>query len=212
MTYFFKALDAMNHLFSRVASARSLLAWPAAAALAIGLTACASGPSATKALQNAAPVSHNCKPKETVGFSCEMQDKRLLSLCGSPDFLQFKGASKDNPGYAYTTIGTAQGEVQFTYPPKPQAYKNAMTYSVSLSGWPHMFVNTAKGSFLQFSLDIDEPVYVNPENAPLAWPVGATKWQSLCVAHINRHNLDPFMAQMIDDPQWKKTWGNKSNR
>ena len=196
---------------SRFASARSLLAWPAAAGLTVALTGCATESETTKALQSAAPVSHNCRPQETVGFSCEMQDQRLLSLCGSPDFLQFKGASKDNPGYAYTSIGTSQGEVQFTYPPKPQAYKNAMTYSVSLSAWPHMFVNTAKGSFLQFSLDIDEPVYANPENAPLAWPVNATKGQSLCVAHIKRHNLDPFMAQMIDDHHWKKSQTRKSN-
>ena len=93
------------------------------------VSACAAGPTAATATT---PVTHNCKPQETVGFSCELQDRRVLSLCGSPDFDQFKGEAKDNPGYAYVAIGTKQGQVQFTYPPNPEDYKKASALLMKL--------------------------------------------------------------------------------
>jgi len=182
-----------------------LSALPVTALLALTVTvsACAAGPKAAPA-----SVTHNCKPQETVGFSCELQDRRVLSLCGSPDFDQFKGEAKDNPGYAYVAIGTKQGEVQFLYPQNPQDYKKYMTFSMSLAGaWPHMFVNTDKGSFLHFSLDIKEPVDADPENAPQDWPLRDLRDRPLCARNVNRDHIDSFMSRMIDDPEWVKNRG-----
>lgn len=184
-----------------------LSALPVTALLALTVTvtvsACAAGPKAAPA-----SVTHNCKPQETVGFSCELQDRRVLSLCGSPDFDQFKGEAKDNPGYAYVAIGTRQGQVQFSYPQNPLDYKKHMTFSMSLAGaWPHMFVKTDKGRFLHFSLDIKEPVYADPENAPQDWPVRGLENGPLCARKVNREHIDSFMSQMIDDPVWVKNRG-----
>lgn len=177
---------------------------PVAALLALSLSACAAGPGEPKPRQSAAPVTHNCKPQETVGFSCELQDRRVLSLCGSPEFNQFKGEAKDNPGYAYLAIGTKKGQVQFTYPANPEEYKKHMYYWVSISAWPHMFVATDKGSFVHFSLDIESPADANPENAPKDWPLSETKGGLLCAHRINRDHLDPFMAQMIKKADWER--------
>lgn len=180
-------------------------ALPVATLLALTVSACAAGPTAAT---TTTPVTHNCKPQETVGFSCELQDRRVLSLCGSPDFDQFKGEAKDNPGYAYVAIGTRQGEVQFQYPQNPQDYKKYMTFSMSLAGaWPHMFVNTDKGRFLHFSLDIKDPVDANPENAPQDWPLSGLGDRPLCARNANRDHIDSFMSQMIDDPEWVKNRG-----
>ncbi|OGB19588.1 MAG: hypothetical protein A2W72_01380 [Burkholderiales bacterium RIFCSPLOWO2_12_67_14] len=174
----------------------------AAALAALSLSACAADPKATA---TAPHVTHNCKPQETVGFSCELPDRRVLSLCGSPGFNQFKGAAQDNPGYAYVAIGTQQGQVQFTYPPNPEDYKKHMYFWVSISAWPHMFVATDKGSFVHFSLDIESPADANPENAPQSWPLSETKGGSLCAHRINRDHLDPFMAQMIKKADWERS-------
>ena len=182
-----------------------LSALPVTALLALTVTvsACAAGPKAAPA-----SVTHNCKPQETVGFSCELQDRRVLSLCGSPGFNQFKGEAKDNPGYAYVAIGTRQGKVQFQYPQNPQDYKKYMTFSMSLAGaWPHMFVNTDKGSFLHFSLDIKEPVDADPDNAPQDWPLRGLRDRPLCARNVNRDHIDSFMSRMIDDPEWVKNRG-----
>ena len=184
-----------------------LSALPAAALLALTATvsACAAGPKATP---TAIPVTHHCKPQEAVGFSCELQDRRVLSLCGSPGFNEFKGEAKDNPGYAYVAVGSRQGKVQFQYPPNPQDYKKYMTFSMSLAGaWPHMFVNTDKGRFLHFSLDIKEPVDVDLENAPQDWPVKGIGDHPLCARKVNRDHIDSFMSRMIDDPEWVKNRG-----
>ncbi|MDZ4291688.1 MAG: hypothetical protein U1C47_07175 [Hydrogenophaga sp.] len=180
-----------------------LSALPVTALLALTVTvsACAAGPKAAPA-----SVTHHCKPQETVGFSCELQDLRVLSLCGSPDFDQFKGEAKDNPGYAYVAIGTKQGEVQFTYPPNPEDYKKHMYFWVSISAWPHMFVATDKGSFLHFSLDASD---MSPENAPEGWPLSAIKSGSLCARRINRDYIDSYMAQMINKADWERS-RNKS--
>ena len=101
----------------------NLLTWPAAAALVLSLSACAQGPATPKTTQSAAPVTHNCKPQETVGFSCELRDHRLLSLCASPGFEKFDGLPKDNPGYAYLVVGSQDRAVQYSYPPNPADYK-----------------------------------------------------------------------------------------
>jgi hypothetical protein len=181
---------------------------PVAALLALSLSACAAGPGEPKPRQSAAPVTHNCKPQETVGFSCELRDHRLLSLCGSPGFNQFEGEPKDNPGYAYVAIGTQQGKVQFLYPQNPQDYKKYMTFSMSLAGaWPHMFVNTDKGRFLHFSLDTKEPVDADPENAPQDWPLRGLGERPLCARKVNRDHIDSFMSRMIEDPEWVKNRG-----
>ncbi|MBU4519977.1 MAG: hypothetical protein KJ677_11235 [Gammaproteobacteria bacterium] len=178
-------------------------ALPVATLLALTVSACAAGPTAAT---TTTPVTHNCKPQETVGFSCELQDRRVLSLCGSPDFDQFKGEAKDNPGYAYVAISTKQGQVQFTYPPNPEDYKKHMYFWVSISAWPHMFVATDKGSFLHFSLDASD---MSPENAPEGWPLSAIKSGSLCARRINRDHIDSYMAQMINKADWERS-RNKS--
>jgi len=178
-----------------------LSALPVTALLALTVSACAAGPKAAPA-----SVTHNCKPQETVGFSCELQDRRVLSLCGSPGFNQFTGEAKDNPGYAYVAIGTQQGQVQFTYPTNPEDYKKHMYFWVSISAWPHMFVATDKGSFLHFSLDASD---MSPENAPEGWPLSEIKGGSLCAHRINRDHIDSYMAQMIKKTEWERS-RNKS--
>lgn len=170
---------------------------------ALSLSACAAGPAVPTG-----PISHLCKPQEVVGFSCELADKRVLSLCGSPKFNEFKGAPQDNPGYAYVVVGTLRGQVQFQYPAQPADYKQHMTFSMSTAGArPHMWVNTDKGSFLHFSLDIQEPVDATPENAPQDWPLSNLKDRTLCARKINSDHIDSFMSRMIEDPEWVKTRG-----
>lgn len=190
-------------------------AFTALAALAMAsLGACAGGPAPTQTQATSAaatvtqPVTHNCQPKETVAFSCELHDHQLVSLCVSSEFMAYRGEPKDNPGYAYLALGSRKGDVQFRYPQDPKDYKQHMTFSMSLAGaWPHMFVNTDKGRFLHFSLDVEEPADANPENAPRGWPSGAFGGQPLCAGPANRDHLDSVMSKMIDDPEWVKIRG-----
>ena len=205
----------MNALRSPVFARRvALPAKVTALGVVLGaLAACAAPPApgapADQVAQPAQNPTHLCKPQETVGFSCKLHDQRLLSLCASPGFERFAGAPKDNPGYAYVALGSQEGRVAFTYPPQPASYKKHMTYRVSLSAWPHMFVDAGQGTFLQFSLDIEEPVYANDANAPSGWPLKGPKGRPLCAGKIQRDHLDAYMSHMIDDPDWVKTrgWG-----
>lgn len=171
---------------------------------ALGLQACALQTTQILPSPAAAQPTHVCQPTETVGFSCELRDGRLLSLCASPGFNDFKGKPADNPGYAYLAIGTKQGKKPYTYPPNPQDYKKHMYFWVSISAVPHMFVSTDKGAFLHLSLDIDSPAEVTNEYVPKGWPLASSETGSLCTNQINRDLLDPFMAQMLKKADWVK--------
>lgn len=172
--------------------------------VALGLQACAQQAIQPKTSPTSTQVSHACQPVETVGFSCELQDGRLLSLCASSGFNEFEGAPADNPGYAYLAIGAKQGQVSYTYPPNPRDYKEHMYFWVSISAVPHMFVSSNQGAFLHLSLDIDSPVNVTHENAPKGWPLSSSADRSLCTSQINRDHLDPFMAQMVKKADWER--------
>lgn len=143
---------------------------------AVSLSACAAGPSTTPATHGATPVTHNCKPQESVRFSCELQDHRLLSMCASPELSKFKGLPKDNPGYAYLAVGTPEGVVQYSYPPNPDDYKKHFYKGVSAHVIPYLFVTSEKGKFFFLSeKDVSEPQggvgRWTPENLPDGWPI-----------------------------------------
>ncbi|PKO67960.1 MAG: hypothetical protein CVU22_10430 [Betaproteobacteria bacterium HGW-Betaproteobacteria-16] len=170
----------------------------------LALQACAQQPTQPNPSPNAAQLTHACQPTETVGFSCELQDGQVLSLCASPGFNDFKGKPADNPGYAYVAITSGQGNAPYTYPPNPQDYKKHMYFWVSMSAAPHMFVSTEKGAFLHLSLDIDSPADVTNEYVPKGWPLASSETRSLCTSQFNRDHLDPFMAQMVKKADWEK--------
>ena len=183
----------------------NLLTRPAAAALVLSLSACAQGPAMHQTTQSTAPVTHNCQPQETVGFSCELRDHRLLSLCASPDFLQFKGNPIDNPGYAYIAVGSPEGKVQYSFPEDPKEYKKHMYLWVSLSAAPHMFISGNKGPFFHFSLDEQAPADVMPKSLPTGWSLPSGEDPSVCESRINREHLDSYMGQMMDKGEWTKS-------
>ena len=147
-------------------------ALPVATLLALTVSACAAGPTAAT---TTTPVTHNCKPQETVGFSCELRDHRLLSLCASPGFEKFKGLPKDNPGHAYLAVGTQKGEVQYSYPPNPRDYKKHFYTGVPTNGIPYMFVASEKGRFFFLTEQDDTNPqgagYLAPENLPDGWDI-----------------------------------------
>ena len=177
------------------------------AALAVGiaassLSACATGPTASRGTER-----HLCKPQEVVGFSCELTDQRVISLCGSAGFHRFEGKAEDNPGYVYVAIGTRQGQVQFQHPENPQDYKRFMTQTVSVSAQQNMFVTTDKGAFLQFAMGRDveanDQMAITAEKAPSGWwPLGASASEPSCVHRDKDNHLGSFMSHMVDDPEW----------
>lgn len=184
----------------------NLLTWPAAAALVLSLSACAQGPAMHKTTQSAAPVTHNCKPQETVGFSCELRDHRLLSLCASPDFLQFKGKSIDNPGYAYLAVGTPDGTVQYSHPSDPKEYKRHFFIGYPTNGIPYMFVTSTKGKFFYLNDQSDSAPEgagsLTPENLPDGWNITQQGARSTCMRVLN---FDHFRSlRMPFEGDWAK--------
>ena len=165
-------------------------ALPVATLLALTVSACAAGPTAAT---TTTPVTHNCKPQETVGFSCELRDHRLLSLCASPGFEKFKGLPKDNPGYAYLAVGTQKGEVQYSYPPNPRDYKKHFYTGVPTNGIPYMFVSTEKGKFFylgeQDDTDPEGVGSLESENLPDGWDIDTRGATSPCLRLLNFENF-----------------------
>lgn len=182
----------------------NLLTWPAAAALLLSLSACAQGPAMPKTKQSAAPVTHNCKPQETVGFSCELRDHRLLSLCASPGFEKFEGLPKDNPGYAYLVVGSQDGAVQYSYPPNPADYKKHFFKGVPTNGIPYMFVASNKGKFFYLSeqsdTDPEGPGSLAPENLPNGWAIDKKGMPSPCLRLLNFDHFHDL--GMVHETNW----------
>lgn len=178
--------------------------------LSLGLTACASSQTNGTTRQVPLELSPLCKTGEAVGFSCQMRDLRTIALCASPGFVQFKGAPKDNPGYAYVSVGTSQGKRQYTYPDNPSDYKKHMYFWVSQSAAPNLFVASDKGAFLHFSLDEKAPVNLTAQNLPKDWQQSGLESPSPCAGQIQREKLDPFMAQMVTKEAWEKAQGKKA--
>jgi hypothetical protein len=183
-----------------------------AALLLASLTACAGQPKGATASTTAAAPQALCKTGETVGFSCEMRDRRVIALCASPGFEKFQGDPKDNPGYAYVRVGTPQNDSVYIYPDDPKDYKKHMYYWVSLSAEPHMFIAAEKGPFLHFSLDEKSPVDLRLENLPQSWQQASLGGPDLCAHKIRRDDLDPFMAQMMRKAAWEKANGKKATQ
>lgn len=175
-----------------------LSALPVTALLALTVSACAAGPGEPKTLQSASPVTHNCKPQETVGFSCELLDHRLLSLCVSPGFVAFKGLPNDNPGYAYVAVSTPDGKLQHAYPANPSEYKKYMSTGVTQSAWPYVDVASEKGVFFYANGDMETPVSLMPQNLPAGWQVQTppTRGDSYCKRRMHRENFDSVLLQL----------------
>lgn len=189
-------------------------AFTALAALAmasLGACAGAGGPTPTQAQATSAaatvtqPVTHNCQPKETVAFSCELHDGRLLSMCASPDLAAFKGEPKDNPGYAYLVLGTPQGAVHSSYPPNPYAYKEHFFKDVSVAVIPFMFVTSDKGRFFFISeRDVDDPLGAGqwtPENLPNGWTISKKEQPRACARVLEFDNY--FAAGVPHASAWR---------
>ena len=182
-------------------------AFTALAALAMAsLGACAGtgGPTPTQAQATSAaatvtqPATHNCQPKETVAFSCELHDHQLVSLCVSSEFMAFQGEPKDNPGYAYLAIGSPSGETLHTFPENPREYKKYMAMGVTLSGWPYVTVGAEKGHFFYANSNIEIPVSVTAENLPAGWKVAPspTREASYCIQTMHRENFENALLQL----------------
>ena len=141
--------------------------------------------------------THACQPNETVGFSCELKDGRLLSLCASPGFDAFEGRALDHPGYAYLALSAPTGDNRQTFPPDPRSYKQHMYSDVTLSGWPYLVVSSSKGDFFYMNLDREIPAGVQPAKAPDSWSSPTRDEEMLC--HRFRHRLlfDSVLTQMV---------------
>lgn len=173
---------------------------------AVSLSACAAGPASSTADDRKAQVTHLCKPQESVRFSCELHDHRLLSMCASQDLATFKGPPKDNPGYAYLVVGTPQGVVQHSYPPNPYDYKQHFYKGVSAHVIPYLFVTSEKGEFFFFSeQDAADPQGGGGwtrENLPDGWSI-TTKDKSRACARVLE--FDPYFAAGVTrDSVWKE--------
>lgn len=157
----------------------SAVSWLLGGLAAISLSACAAGPAA-----KGAQVTHLCKPSEEVGFSCELHDGRLLSMCASAGFAKFDGNPEDNPGYAYLALGTRTGTVQASYPPNPSDYKKNFYNGVPTNGIPYMFVTSEKGEFFFMAeQDNTDPLGAGQwtlENLPDGWLVGSKDEKRAC--------------------------------
>jgi len=171
------------------------------------ITACAQTTPAPKA----APPQL-CQTGETVGFSCALRDGRLLSLCASAGFLDFKGNPNDNPGRAYVAVGAGPAQTRYSFPANPSSYQQHMYFRVSASGQPHMFVAAGPTPFLHFSLDIEAPVHVMPEATPADWPLAPSGNNALCAGQTDRSLLDTFMSQMPDEADWRQRLGGQPGR
>lgn len=158
------------------------------------------------------PGAHACQAPDAPALTCELKDGRLLSLCGSPGFSAFNGKAEAHPGYAYVAIGKGKNTPRFTYPPDPKDYRKHMFFWVSRAAVPHMFVVADRNEFLHFTIDPEKPVDANHADAPAGWPFDSSAGKVLCAKGIERDDLDPFMAQMPREEDWKKARGSGGNR
>lgn len=175
------------------------------AVTAVSLSACAAGPTSSPPANRAAQVTHLCKPQESVRFSCELHDHRLLSMCASPGFATFKGVPKDNPGYAYLVVGTPEGVVQYSYPPNPYDYKQHFFKDVPTNGIPYMFVASEKGEFFFLAeQDASDPLGAGqwtPENLPDGWSISEKDKQRACARVLEFDNY--FAAGVMHASAWR---------
>lgn len=196
------------HFLNRPAGVGTLPAW---AALTLSLSACAAGPSQPPPQHSAPTLTHNCQPQETVGFSCELHDHRLLSMCASPGFAIFKGLPKDNPGYAYLVVGTPEGKVQYSYPPNPYDYKQHFFKDVPTNGIPYLFITSEKGRFFYMSEEGDNDSLGagqwRPENLPEGWSVSEKDKPRACARLLefgNFHAMGVTHGSVWRQKEWER--------
>ena len=91
------------------------------------LTACATQPQGTTTQKTAGSPAAPCQSGETVGFSCELRDHRVIALCASSGFGKFQGDPKDNPGYAYLTVASGAGKAQLKFPEQAKDFRQHVT-------------------------------------------------------------------------------------
>ena len=180
---------------------RTPLSLSLACLLSIGMTACAGSPPQASSPQASPAASHLCQPKETVGFTCQLHDQRLISVCASPNFETFKGAPQDNPGHASLLVGTADARQRQTYPGNPRDYARHMSTGTTLAGQPYLVVATEKGPFLYINADADIPVSSTATNLPQDWSLSAPAGQSLCLQRGRGQPLDQLLMQLPRKPR-----------
>lgn len=172
-----------------------------ASLLCIGMAACASSLPQAPTPEVSPAASHLCQPMETVGFTCQLQDRRLLSVCASTNFETFKGTPQDNPGHAYVVVGTADTKQRQSYPGNPRDYARHMSTGTTLSGQPYLVVATEKGPFLYINADAEIPVSSTAANLPQDWSLSAPAGQSLCVQRGRGMPLDQLLMQLPRKPR-----------
>lgn len=191
----------------RMPDKRPLLPLAIAIVATSAITACAQTTPAAKA-----ETPQLCLTGETVGFSCALRDGRLLSLCASAGFLDFKGNPTDNPSHAYVAVGAGPAQTRYRFPADPSRYQQHMYFWVSASGQPHLFVAAGPTPFLHFSLDIEAPVHVMSEATPADWPLAPSGNNALCAGQADRSQLDAFMSQMPDEADWRTRFSGQPGR
>lgn len=181
--------------FCKNAPARSLVL-SIAPLILVTLTACAGQPKAASTPAAASASTALCKTGETVGFSCELRDRRVIALCASPGFEKFQGDPKDNPGYAYLSVTSPAGQSPQSFPVQAKDYRQHMSSGVTLAGAPYLNVATDKGTFFYVNGRADIPVSSNPQNQPAGWTLPSNGDDSLCAGAGNRGNFDAVLSQI----------------
>lgn len=179
---------------------------------ALGLQACAQQTLPPQPSSTSAQLTHACQPTETVGFSCQLQDGQVLSLCASPGFNDFKGKPTDNPGYAYLALINAQGLERKTYPSDAREYKKHMFTGVTMAAWPYLVVATAKGDFFYVNENVEMPVSATRDNLPPEWSLPPDHGDSLCKQVMHRDHLSTTLIQIVDEKERDALLGDSQAR
>ena len=178
----------------------------------LALQACAQQTTQPITSPNAAQLTHACQPTETVGFSCQLQDGQVLSLCASPGFNDFKGKPIENPGYAYLALINAQGLERKTYPADAREYKKHMFTGVTMAAWPYLVVATAKGDFFYVNENVEMPVSATRDNLPPGWSLPPDHGDSLCKQVMHRDHLSTTLLQIVDEKERDALLGESPTR
>lgn len=194
MTYIPNPLIAMT--ISRPNAPAHPLVLSALALAFTSLTACANQPKSAAAPAATGSLATPCKAGETVGFSCELRDHRVIAVCASPGFGKFQGDPKDNPGYVYLTVASGAGKGQQAFPEQAKDFRQHMSTGVTAAGAPYLNVATEKGNFFYVNGRADIPVSSNPQNQPAGWTLPANGDDSLCANKGNREHFDEVLSQI----------------
>ncbi|MFP8777107.1 hypothetical protein [Hydrogenophaga sp. RWCD_12] len=153
-------------------------------------------PARTSSPTAAAQAPSPCKAGETIGFSCELRDHRVIALCASNGFDTFPGNPKDNPGHVYLTMTASTGHGASTFPAQAKDFRKHMSTGMTPAGAPYLTVATHKGTFFYVNGRADVPVSSNPQNQPAGWALPASGDDSLCTSAGHRAHFDAVFSQI----------------